>query len=445
MTMRISRRALISAGVSLASPVILRARAAVGFDTDVIVVGAGAAGLAAAHELRRRKLSFVILEARDRIGGRTFTDRSLGDPFDAGALYIHWAERNPWREVAVEKRVAAVPDDLLSQGRSLWLENGQPGERRRGGYWQHLSQLFDTETGTVPDVSFIDRVADEPDLRRGTMGMARMILGEEPERVSSLDYARLWSGTDLVVPTGYGALVERFGADLPVRTGMPVTALDWSGQGVRAQTAAGMIRAGAAIVTVPVGVLQVEGIRFTPGLPPETRAALDGLGMGALTKIALRFEGDRFGLPANSNVWDSLGERAGFNFECWPFDRNIIIAYLGGDHAREVVGDGAEAAYDRILERLTMALGSGVRKAWRGGSLHAWMNDPWSRGCYSHAHPGHADARAELARPVGERIWFAGEATAAGPDGSFGAAMTAGGAFLAGVAAASAIARQRGL
>ena len=443
MTSAFTRRSLLAAGASLALPTALQAQGTV-FDTDVVIVGAGSAGLAAAHELQRRNLRFVMLEARERIGGRVFTDRSLGAPFDAGALYIHWSERNPWREIAQASGIEAVSDQILSRGTTLQRENGRPGEQRRESYWRHLSDLFDTDSGPVPDVSFIERIGAEQELRRGTMSMARMTLGEEPERVSALDYARLWSGADLVMREGYGTLVQTYGAGVPVRLSTPVRAIDWSGQGVVVETSAGRITSAAVIVTVPVNVLKAGSIRFTPDLPASTRDGLDGLEMGALSKIALRFEGDRFDLPPNSSLWDNLGERVGFNFDMWPYDRDIAVAYLGGDHARELTRDGDAAALDRVLERLTVVFGSRVRAAYRGGRVHAWMNDPLSLGCYSHARPGHAEARARLAQPVAERIYFAGEATAAGPDGSFGAAMTAGGAFLAGLAAAQAIALQRG-
>jgi monoamine oxidase len=444
MSYNLSRRALLATGASLALPRALRAQGAV-FDMDVIVIGAGAAGLAAGRELQRQGRRFVILEARDRTGGRVHTERSLGAAYDAGALYIHWAERNPWREIARAQGTEAVPDNLLPRGRSLWFDQGEAANRNRGGVWRRLSDLFDTDVAQVPDVSIIDRVQNEPELRRGAMGMARMSLGDEPEHVSALDYARLWSGDDLVVPSGYGTLVQSFGEGLPVRLGTAVQAIQWGGPGVVVETAGGRLTAAATIVTVPVGVLQHGTIRFDPALPEATRAGLDGLAMGALTKIGLAFSGDRFDLPPNSNLWDGLGERAGFSFECWPYDRDVIIAYFGGDHAREVLRNGEKEAVDYLLQRLDKLIGPRVRPAFTGARVHAWMQDPFAMGCYSHALPGHADARAALARPVADRIFFAGEATAAGEDGSFGAAMTVGGAYLAGVAAAQAVGRLRGI
>ena len=204
------------------------------------------------------------------------------------------------------------------------------------------------------------------------------------------------------------------------------------------ESTAGTLTARAVIVTVPVGVLASGAIRFTPDLPVGTQEGLHGLGMGALTKIGLRFEGDRFGLPPNSNLWDSLSDRASINFECWSWDRDLVVALLGGDYARGLLAGGERAAIEAMLDRLSLLLGAGVRRAFRGASVNGWARDPYALGCYSHALPGHADARGKLAGPVAERIWFAGEATA-GRDDDFGPAMTAGGAYLAGQAAVRAI------
>lgn len=437
MKSSVTRRSLVAAGAMLALPRALRAQAL--FDTDVVIVGAGAAGLGAARACVRDGKKFVMLEARDRIGGRVYTDASLGAPYDAGAYYIHWAERNPWRTIASELGVALRDDRTIASGVWLSFENGTPIDRSsRRRQFGDLSRRFDPDEGEVPDVSFTQRVADAPELLQGARGLARMAVGDEPERISALDYARLWEGDDLIAPQGYGALVQRFGAAFPVKLSTPVTHIRWDGRGVVVESPAGRLTARAVIVTVPVGVLAAGAIRFTPELPALTQEGLGGLSMGALTKIGLRFDGNRFGLPMNSNLWDEIPGVGGVNFECWPFDRNLIVALFGGDFARDVLAKGERAAVETMLDRLTAMLGPQVRAAFKGASVNGWATDPYAMGCYSHALPGQAGARAKLAQPVGERIWFAGEATAAG-DGDFGAAMTAGGAYLAGEAAARAV------
>jgi monoamine oxidase len=398
-----------------------------------VVIGAGSAGIAAGRELARLGKSFVILEARDRVGGRVFTDTSLGERFDAGAIYIHWAEKNPWRTLAEQLGVEVFDSDRLPGSFRLFQDGETIQRTGRRGYTV-VGERFDPDLAPVPDIPMTARVeADGDEALRAVSNLARMALGEEAERVSSLDYARLWSGDDFVAPDGYGSLVTRAADGLPVRLSTQVRAIDWSGQGVVIETDRGALRAGAVIVTVPVGVLRSERIRFTPRLPDDTLRGSEGLQMGALTKIALRFNGARFGIAPGTDLWDIAGPRATFDFECWPFGRNLVVAMFGGDHAREIVRMGEAAAVELALSRFVRIVGPSARRAFLGGRLAGWSEDPFAQGSYSHALPGHADARARLAAPVGGRIFFAGEATGGE---NFGGAMTAGGAFLAGEAAA---------
>ena len=430
-----TRRAFVLGSIGLAA-MPLKSRAQSG-DFDVAIVGAGAAGLACARECARLGASYVLVEARPRIGGRVFTDGSMGAPFDAGAVYIHWSERNPWTAIAAERGVATVDSDSLPNHSRFYADDLPKDRPRRRASFATLDSLFDTEVAPVPDVSLLDRVGEDPDLGRGAHAIGRMAIGDEPERISALDYARLWSGTDLLVPTGYGALVSAYGADLPVRLSTPVTRIGWGGTGVALETTAGRISARTAVVTVPVGVLKAEKIAFDPPLPRETLSALDGLAMGALTKIGLRFDGTRFGVATGTDLWDQIGERAGFDFECWTFDRDLVVVYCGGDHARALCRLGETAAVEEVTARFGKLVGADARAHLVKGRLFDWVDAPFSLGAYSHALPGHAEARAALAQPIGDRLFFAGEAIGAdNPADLGGGAMTAGGAFISGRAAA---------
>ncbi|MFN3891763.1 MAG: flavin monoamine oxidase family protein [Beijerinckiaceae bacterium] len=441
MSRLITRRgAAFGLAAAAAFPSIIRSQNV--FDVDVVVVGAGAAGIAAGQELRRLRKRALVLEARERVGGRVYTDRTLGDPWDAGALYIHWSDRNPWTELAKRFRFETIDPSTTSGGvRFIDMSGPSDGRQRRGAFGV-VSGYFDSDNGEVPDISMLERVGGPgSEFRDSAMAIARMSLGDEPENISAADYARLWAGDDLIVKRGYGALVARAAEGLDVRLSTPVEAIDWSGAGVRVRTKSGVIGARAAIVSLPVGVLQKGGVRFTPELPQRTRDGLAGLGMGALTKVALRFKGERFGIPPGTDIWVRLSARASINFECFTDNRDIVVAFFGGDHAREIMAKGEQGAVRLVLDEFRKHAGARVDKAFAGGRLAGWAIDPWSLGAYSHARPGHANARALLAEPVADRIWFAGEATAgSGPGENFGGAMTAGGAWLAGLAAARKIA-----
>lgn len=431
------RRSLL-AGL-LAAPALLgnTARAEVTADVDVVIVGAGAAGISAAKALRRHGRSAVIIEARDRTGGRAFTDTALGVPYDAGAQYIHWAERNPWKAIAVEMGVA-LADDERRPGRFLLFADGRPMPeadlRRRRGSFGLLDRRLDEIGADAPDLSVADAVAGLDPETAAIAGSALLLsLGEDAARISVKDYQQLWSGDDFIVPSGYGALVSRYGADLDIRTGTPAREIRWDGAGVAVETASGTVRARAAIVTVPVNVLKSGDIRFTPALPQTTRDALDGLGMGALTKLALKLDRARFDLGEGTMLLEAGRPERMLLIELFPDNRDLAIAMCGGDYARELARLGKAGATDHVTSLLVSMLGQDVRGVIGASSFPAWWTDPFAQGSYSVARPGRLSAREHLAEPIGGRIWIAGEATAGG------GAMTVGGASLAGIGAADGI------
>ncbi|SFD37945.1 monoamine oxidase [Bosea sp. CRIB-10] len=406
-------------------------------EPDVIVIGAGAAGIAAARQLQAAGRSAIVLEARDRLGGRTFTDASLGPSYDAGAMFIHWAERNPWTEIARELGVA-TPNESWGSGFQLF-QGGKPmpaGDRaRRRGAFGEIDRRLDNADLETRDLSVAEVLSDlGPDLAPVAASSMLLSIGEESARISALDYQRLWAGEDYVVPSGYGNLVARYAQGLDIRLNQPVTAIDWSGRGVSVTTASGTLRARACIVTVPVGVLKAGAIRFVPELPARSRDALAGIGMGALTKIALKVD-ERFGIMPGTTYFEAGSADRLISFELFPGDQGIVIGYCGGDFARDLSTAGPTAAREQVVDLLTAMIGSEFRKAAGPVSFPAWWTDPFSHGSYSVCRPGHAGARDVLAEPIGGKLWLAGEASAGG------GAMTAGGATLAGRSAAAAAAR----
>ncbi|WP_342361556.1 NAD(P)/FAD-dependent oxidoreductase [Terrarubrum flagellatum] len=433
--MAATRRTFLAGGLAVAATHRARAQSA---DFDVVIVGAGAAGFGAARALTKAGLRFAIIEARDRVGGRVFTDRSLGDPFDAGAQFIHWAERNPWRDVARDLGAETV-EDRMGGGFRVY-RGGRPiadDERRlRRSAFSTLSAELNAVDSNRPDISFAQLVADKaPELRQAAEGLSIFSLGDDPEFASVAEYAQLWAGDDLLLRDGYGSLVARALTPFQVSLATPATRVRWNGQGVIVETARGDLRAAAAIVTTSIGVLQSGAIKFDPALPAATTTALDGLRMGAMTKIALAFDGDRLGVSTGDDLFD-IGAKPGdlFSTDAWSFDRNIMLAVVGGAFARGLAAQGEAAAVAYALDRVVEMLGADARKHFKGGRLAGWSADPFALGSYSLAKPGRLAAREALAKPIGDRIWIAGEAT------SSGGQMTAGGATLAGERAAREIA-----
>jgi len=369
------------------------------------------------------------------------TDTGFGVPVDGGATFIHYSDKNPWTAIAAELGVATDHGNWRRGGYRAYRDGVAEPEDVELARRQGRNQLWEL-TDSIDfdhDLSFAALVAKAPaGVQQAAYSMSRGAIGEEPERVSVADYIRLYDGGNLVVPQGYGTLVARFGEGVPVKLGVAATAIDWSGQGVKVATSSGEIRARAAIITVPLGVLKAERIGFTPALPREMLTALDGLAMGALSKMILKFEGTRLDATPDMHLIETGGAEPGMSFEMWPFGQDVVVAWYGADYARRINDLPEEEAVRHMLARLVRIVGRDAEKAFRGGRRYGWSADPFSIGSYSYARPGQGRARDILRMPVGNRLWFAGEAMAGR------ASMTVGGAHQTGQHAVEMIAARLG-
>ena len=403
---------------------------------DIAIIGAGAAGIAAARTAVALGKTCVVLEARQRVGGRAYTDTSLSIPYDAGAAYIHFADRNPWvreaRRLGIETRLWRGWSHHEAWQGGAPLSEDKAAERRDGygEFWEHLETLGENLTDRT-----IAEAAQHlsPSARDAARHFARLALGEEPSRLSLQDYQVQWEGPDRVIPSGYGTLVAAAAEGLPIHLGAPVKRILARSSGFELETIQGTVHARAVVVTVSIGVLKAGHIAFEPGLPTHILKALDGLDMGALTKVALAFDGERFGLrPGEDKILlDAPG--GSMTFEVWPFNRDIVIAVTGGDAGREISQLSASAAVDHVSGLFSTIIGRDCRPNLRCGSLAGWWSDPFAEGGYAYAHPRAFSARQALMETGIDGLYLAGEATAGG---RFGATMSVGGASYAGWEAA---------
>src|SRR5579864_7107763 len=400
-------------------------------EIDVVVIGAGAAGLAAARRLQQSGHSVLVLEARDRIGGRAHTVMTAaGLPVDLGCGWLHSANRNPWVGIA---RELGFTLDETPPGWGQRLVRAGFGAEAQADWQRTLGEFYDR----------LDRAADGPDRPASTLlepgnrwnSLLNMIStranGVELDRLSSHDYQR-YEDTEVNwrVIEGYGALVARYGAAVPVRLETPVTAIDWSGKRVAIETPRGTMEARAAILAVPPTVVAAEMIRFTPALPTSKQAAAHGLPLGIDNKFFFHLSGDWPELNSNWHISGVLNRMETGSYQVKPHGRPLIEMYLGGDHALELerAGLAATAAFGR--DELARLYGSRIRSCLTPLAGSAWTADPYARGSYSYAKPGHADDRAIWAAPVDARLFFAGEAT------SLNFFSTTHGAYLSGLRAA---------
>lgn len=404
-------------------------------DFDVVVVGAGAAGVGAGRALAAAGRRFVVLEARDRIGGRAWTvDSGRGFAVDLGCEWLHAADRNPL--VPLARSLGVAVDEYGAYWADEW-NTAKLGAADYAALRDAVDGLFARAEALAaaggPDAALGALIAADHPWRPAIEAICGWITGGRLDQVSAVD---LGSSQDPKInwrlPGGYGALVQTLAEGLPVRLSAPVARLDWRGRAIAVDTPQGRVTADSVILTLPTTVLANGGIAFHPALPPDKLAAAGDLPLGANMKLFLAVEGAPLGPPRDHQL-PTRFDRADCSFmHVHPFGRPVVAAYFGGDLARDLEAAGLAAMADFAEGELAFNHGENVRGKLTAIAASGWMADPLAGGAYSFARPGSAGARARLAAPVDDRLFFAGEATSAGDF------ATAHGAYLSGLAAATA-------
>jgi monoamine oxidase len=378
---------------------------------DVAIIGAGAAGLGAAHALKGSGCSFIVLEARDRVGGRGYTVMAAPDvTFDVGCGWLHSADQNSFVKIAESLNFEINRD--LPPWRDRAYGNAFPREQR-DDFIRSLDEFFERLHGVAEHG--VDAPAStclEPGNRWNPMidAISTYINGAEVDRVSILDFDA-YEDTNLNwrVRRGYGALMTAYGASLPLAFNCVVTLIDHSAKRLRIETSLGTLAADKVIVTVPTNLIADEAIRFHPALPDKVEAA-SKLPLGLADKVVLALE-DANSLPKEGNLRAATMRTEMGTYHLRPFGQPCVEGFFGGRFARalEDEGDGAIAAYS--IDEIVSFLGNDFRRRLKPLKESRWAHDPFARGSYSHALPGYAGKRAVLAAPVDGRLFFAGEAT----------------------------------
>jgi monoamine oxidase len=381
-----------------------------GSDVEAVVVGGGAAGVAAARRLREAGIDCLIVEARGRLGGRawTITDES-GFALDLGCGWLHSADRNPWVKIAQEQEAA------IDKSRPPWAramrDIGFPHAEQRE-FQDAMDAFFARVERAAAGAS--DAPAGnslEPGCRWNGLidAISTYISGAEWGRVSAKDYDRYHdTGVNWRVVKGYGALISACGENYPVALDCEVRSIDHRGKRLRIETAKGTIAADQVVVTVPSAHLAAERLLFTPALPEKIEAAR-GLPLGLADKLFIALAGAEEFEP-DTRVFGHIDRAATANYHFRPFGRPMIEAYFGGRFAGELEGGGDGAFFDCAVSDLVGLFGNAFASRIKPIAIHRWGADPFALGSYSYASPGFADCRPKLAAPVNGRLFFAGEA-----------------------------------
>jgi monoamine oxidase len=400
-------------------------------DFEVVVVGAGAAGLGTAMRLAAARVSFTVLEARSRAGGRAYTVPNGTFPLDLGCGWLHSADRNPWTRIAAD---AGFTIDKTPPGwGTQWCDLGFSAKDQAGfdlAYRRFYARL-EAVGPNDPDLGAAKLLKPRCRFNPLLNAISSYVSGVELDLVSVQDsncYADADSGVNWRVVEGYGTVIAAQAAGLPIRLNCPVTLIDHCGKRLAIETALGTLTADAVILTVPTPIIAAQKIRFRPDLRDKVAAA-SVLPLGLADKLFMAVDMPEM-LPVGGHLIGNPNRTATGSYHLRPFGRPLIEAFFGGRLAHELEAAGHGAFFDFAATELTGLLGSDIRARLRPLVETNWARDPFARGSYSYALPGHSDARAALAAPMDGRLFFAGEAC------SRHDFTTAHGAYLTGVEAA---------
>lgn len=428
--------ALCSAGAMF--PAAARSQTSTPSDPNVVIIGAGAAGIAAAHKLQELGLSYVHVEAASRAGGRAYTETStFGVPYDHGAHWVHNETKNPYfaRAKASEYRFYRAPDEysIYADGRAATPKE----EAQMWAAWEQVREAMGTAAMAGKDISPAMVAPTDGDwTNTARFGIGAWEMGKDMEDFSCLDWWNSAESNDWYCDAGFGALVADHASALTVSLNTPVTKISWGGNGVEVDTTSGTIKARAVILTVSTGVLAAEGIAFDPPLPVQKQEAINAIPMGYYNHIALQFSEDIFDMGPDGFVLHRVGEdKQAFGALTNASGSGLAYCDVGGSFARELELAGESAATDFVVGKLRSLIGGDVDKHLVKSTVSNWGEDPLVRGCYASAAPGGYPMRKILREPLADRIFFAGEAC------HEDLWATVGGADLTGVSAAKEVAK----
>ena len=414
--MTITRRDFLGASAASAIAPVFGARAwaaPLPREVDIVVIGAGAAGIAAARRIVAANRKVVVLEATGQIGGRCLTDTATFDvPFDRGARWIHNPDTNPMIRLARGAGLDVVPAPLGQKIR-IGRRNARAGEVEEllATLVRANRAIDDASRGRV-DVSCASVLPKDMGDWAGTVEflLGANATGKDLKELSAIDKIRAQDRSSaLACRQGLGTLIAKLGDGLPISLGTPATRIAWSGRDVTVETAAGKIAARAAIVTASSNVLTSGALKFTPDLPRRTLDAASKVSLGSYDHIALQLQGNPLGLSRDDVVIEQARDARTAFMIANMGGSSLCGIDVAGSFGRDLSAQGEAAMAAFAVEWLAKLFGSDVAKAVRKSSATRWDAAPFALGAMSAASPGGQPSRKILMEPVGS-LFLAGEA-----------------------------------
>lgn len=414
--MAMTRRDLLLASAAIATTPAFDRRAFAAplpREVDIAVIGAGAAGIAAARRIQAANRKVLVVEADSRIGGRCWTDyTSFEVPFDRGARWLHNPETNPMVKLA---RAAGLDISAAPLGQKIRI-----GQRfARAGETEDFLAALVRANRAIDEASRKGDIACAAALPKDLgdwAGAVEFVLGangvgKDLSDVSVVDKVRAQDRNAAIgCRQGLGALVAKLGEQVPVALSTPASQITWSNRDVAVETPAGKIAARAAIVTVSSNVLISGNIRFTPEIPKRQLDAVSKLSLGSYDRIALQLSGNPLGLARDEVVIEQSNSSRTALLSANIAGSALCLIDVGGSFGRDLSGQGEKAMVSFALEWLAKLFGNDLAKAVKTSSVTRWNASPFTLGAMSVAAPGAQASRKILTEPTGN-LFLAGEAT----------------------------------
>jgi len=412
-----TRRDFLSASAALAVAPTLGADAwgaPLPREADIVVIGAGAAGIAAARRILAANRRVIVVEATGQVGGRCLTDTAtFGAPFDRGARWMYNPDTSPMVKLARGSGLdlyPAPPGQTIRVGR----RNARAGEIE---YFLaalvHANRAIDDATRGKADVSCASALPKDLGDWAGTAEfmLGANAAGKDLKDISATDKARAQErNAAIACRQGLGTLIAKLGEQIPLALSTPASRIAWSGRDVAVETPAGKIAARAAIITVSSNVLVAGNIKFTPDLPKRQLDAAAKLSLGSYDHIALQLPGNPLGLARDEIVIEqSTSQRTALLFANMG-SSSLCSIDVGGSFGRDLSAQGEPAMIAFAVEWLTKLFGSDAVSAVKKSGATRWNAAPFALGAMSSAVPGGQPSRKVLTEPIG-CMFLAGEAT----------------------------------
>ncbi len=381
---------------------------------DAVVVGAGAAGIAAARRLAAARKRFVLVEAADDVGGRCITDtRTFGVPYDRGAHWMYAADANPLVKLGIQAGFgiyAAPPQQRVRIGQ----RDAREGEMESFLAWLVRTNTAIADAARKNDVACAQVLPKNLGDWRPTIDfvLGPYTCGKELSQVSTVDLARAGDrNSNAFCRQGFGAVLTKLAAGLPLLLGTQVRTIEWWSQlRLEVNTTEGAFRTAAAIVTVSTNALAAGMLKFEPNLPKRQLDAINSLRLGSHDHVALELPGNPLGLQADELVFEKSENRQTAAILGNVSGSTLCIVDVGGDFGRDLSAKGEAAMIDFALSWLGGLYGSEMKALVKRSHATRWNNAPWVLGASSVAAPGAQFARKVLMESLKGRIFFAGEA-----------------------------------